>query len=226
MERQQELYKGNEDALTRITEQGEQARTAAKQHYEEAKNKLILTESESLFGSLASIARDGLGEQSKVYRAMFAMQQGFAIAQAGLAMQQAISKGLAKGFPTGLSDMALAVSHGAKIISAIKSVVMPVGQAHDGIMSVPKSGTWNLEKGERVLPKHTAKALDDKLNNLQNGGGVVINQHITINADGSHDVKDDTQNQMGQAFKAGMLALIQGEMRQGRSIYNFVKNGR
>ncbi|WP_080946114.1 tape measure protein [Moraxella bovoculi] len=226
LERQQELYKGNEDALTRITEQGEQARTAAKQHYEEAKNKLILTESESLFGSLASIARDGLGEQSKVYRAMFAMQQGFAIAQAGLAMQQAISKGLAKGFPTGLSDMALAVSHGAKIISAIKSVVMPVGQAHDGIMSVPKSGTWNLEKGERVLPKHTAKALDDKLNNLQNGGGVVINQHITINADGSHDVKDDTQNQMGQAFKAGMLALIQGEMRQGRSIYNFVKNGR
>lgn len=227
LDQQKQLYKDNEEALTRITEQGEHARAAAKQHYEEAKNKLILTESESLFGSLTSIAKDGLGKQSKAYRAMFAMQQGFAIAQASIAMSQAMSKGLEKGFPTGLADMAMAASHGAKIVSAIKSVVMPVGQAHDGIMSVPKSGTWNLEKGERVLPRHTAKALDNTLNRLQGGGGqVVINQHITINTDGSHDVKDDTQNQMGQAFKAGMLALIQGEMRQGRSIYNFVKNGR
>lgn len=151
----------------------------------------------------------------------------FAIAQAGLAMQQAISQGLAKGFPEGLADMALAVSHGAKIVSAIKSIVMPVGQAHDGIMSVPKSGTWNLEKGERVLPRHTAKALDDKLASMSNGGGqVVINQHITINADGSHDVRDDSQNQMGQALKTGVLAIVHGEMRQGGSIYNFVKNGR
>lgn len=227
LDQQEELYKDNEEALTRITKQGEQARAEVNEHYAQAKNKLILTQSESLFGSLADIAKDGLGKQSKVYRAMFAMQQGFAIAQAGIAMQQAISQGLAKGFPVGLPDMALAASHGAKIVSAIKSVVMPVGQAHDGIMSVPKSGTWNLEKGERVLPRHTAKALDNTLNRLQGGGGqVVINQHITINTDGSHDVKDDTQSQMGQAFKAGMLALIQGEMRQGRSIYNFVKNGR
>ena len=94
-------------------------------------------------------------------------------------------------------------------------------------MSVPKSGTWNLEKGERVLPQHTAKALDDKLASMSNGGGqVVINQHITINADGSHDVRDDSQNQMGQALKTGVLAIVHGEMRQGRSIYNFVKNGR
>lgn len=227
LDQQKQLYKDNEEALTRITEQGKQARAEVEEHYAQAKNKLILTQSESLFGSLANIAKDGLGKQSKAYRAMFAMQQGFAIAQASIAMSQAMSKGLEKGFPTGLADMAMAASHGAKIVSAIKSVVMPVGQAHDGIMSVPKSGTWNLEKGERVLPRHTAKALDNTLNRLQGGGGqVVINQHITINTDGSHDVKDDTQNQMGQAFKAGMLALIQGEMRQGRSIYNFVKNGR
>lgn len=228
LDQQKQLYKDNEEALTRITEQGKQARAEVEEHYAQAKNKLILTQSESLFGSLANIAKDGLGKQSKAYRAMFAMQQGFAIAQASIAMSQAMSKGLEKGFPTGLADMAMAASHGAKIVSAIKSVVMPVGQAHDGIMSVPKSGTWNLEKGERVLPRHTAQNLDNTLNRLQgNGGGqVVINQHITINTDGSHDVKDDTQNQMGQAFKAGMLALIQGEMRQGRSIYNFVKNGR
>ena len=216
-----------EEERIKIKEWGIAERLKIEKAHSTAMNSLILSDSEDMFGSLASIAKDGLGEQSRIYRAMFAMQQGFAIAQAGLAMQQAISKGLAKGFPEGLADMALAVDHGAKIVSAIKSVVMPVGQAHDGIMSVPKSGTWNLEKGERVLPQHTAKALDDKLASMSNGGGqVVINQHITINADGSHDVRDDSKNQMGQALKMGVLAIVHGEMRQGGSIYNFVKNGR
>ena len=216
-----------EEERIKIKEWGIAERLKIEKAHSTAMNSLILSDSEDMFGSLASIAKDGLGEQSRIYRAMFAMQQGFAIAQAGLAMQQAISKGLAKGFPEGLADMALAVGHGAKIVSAIKSVVMPVGQAHDGIMSVPKSGTWNLEKGERVLPQHTAKALDDKLASMSNGGGqVVINQHITINADGSHDVRDDSKNQMGQALKTGVLAIVHGEMRQGGSIYNFVKNGR
>ncbi|SQH69979.1 Phage-related minor tail protein [Moraxella catarrhalis] len=216
-----------EEERIKIKEWGASERAKIEQAHSTAMNSLILSDSEDMFGSLASIAKDSLGEQSRLYRAMFAMQQGFAIAQAGLAMQQAISKGLAKGFPEGLADMATAVSHGAKIVSAIKSVVMPVGQAHDGIMSVPKSGTWNLEKGERVLPRHTAKALDDKLASMSNGGGqVVINQHITINADGSHDVRDDSKNQMGQALKTGVLAIVHGEMRQGGSIYNFVKNGR
>ncbi|MPX01343.1 tape measure protein [Moraxella catarrhalis] len=227
MDKQKQLYKDNEDALTQIAQEGVAARIAIDEAYQDAKRTLILSQGENIFESLASITKDSLGEQSRLYRAMFAMQQGFAIAQAGLAMQQAISKGLAKGFPEGLADMATAVSHGANIISAIKSVVMPVGQAHDGIMSVPKSGTWNLEKGERVLPRHTAKALDDKLASMSNGGGqVVINQHITINADGSHDVRDDSKNQMGQALKTGVLAIVHGEMRQGGSIYNFVKNGR
>ena len=62
----------------------------------------------------------------------------------------------------------------AGAISAINPVI---GQAHDGIMSVPKSGTWNLEKGERVLPKHTAKALDDRLDNMGSGRAVNVTVH-------------------------------------------------
>lgn len=216
MDKQKQLYKDNEDALTQIAQEGVAARIAIDEAYQDAKRTLILSQSENIFESLASITKDSLGEQSRLYRAMFAMQQGFAIAQAGLAMQQAISKGLAKGFPEGLADMATAVSHGAKIVSAIKSVVMPVGQAHDGIMSVPKSGTWNLEKGERVLPRHTAKALDDKLNNLQNGGQV-INVHVTVNSDGSN-VQADTQmgKTMGEAMaKIARQVVIQESKQNG-----------
>lgn len=226
MDKQKQLYKDNEDTLTQIAQEGVAARIAIDEAYQEAKRTLILSQSENIFESLASITKDSLGEQSRLYRAMFAMQQGFAIAQAGLAMQQAISKGLAKGFPEGLADMALAVGHGAKIVSAIKSVVMPVGQAHDGIMSVPKSGTWNLEKGERVLPRHTAKALDDKLDKIGNGGrpvNVVINNYSGEKTDVQQMPNGDMMVTIGKMISHTVDAKLNQRFiqarRQGGELY-------
>ena len=214
-----------EEERIKIKEWGASERAKIEQAHSTAMNSLILSDSEDMFGSLASIAKDSLGEQSKAYRAMFAIEKGFAIARSIMAIQTALANASASGpFPANLGMMATVASQTANIISAIKSVVMPVGQAHDGIMSVPKSGTWNLEKGERVLPRHTAKALDDKLASMSNGGGqVVINQHITINADGSHDVRDDSKNQMGQALKRAFLPSFMAKCDKGGSIYNFVK---
>ena len=192
-----------EEERIKLAEWGETERAKIKKAYSTATNNLILSDSENMFGSLASIAKDGLGEQSRLYRIMFAMQQGFAIAQASIAMSQAMSRGLAEGFPKGLADMAMAAAHGAKIISAIKSVVMPVGQAHDGIMSVPKSGTWNLEKGERVLPRHTAQNLDNTLNRL-NGRGetkVIINNYTSEKASVEQQPNGDFMVTIGKMMK-------------------------
>lgn len=226
MDKQKQLYKDNEDALTQIAQEGVAARIAIDEAYQDAKRTLILSQSENIFESLASITKDSLGEQSRLYRAMFAMQQGFAIAQAGLAMQQAISKGLAKGFPEGLADMATAVSHGAKIVSAIKSVVMPVGQAHDGIMSVPKSGTWNLEKGERVLPRHTAKALDDKLDKIGTGDrpvNIVINNYSGEKTDVQQMPNGDMMVTIGKMIDNKVDARVNQRFiqarRQGGELY-------
>lgn len=218
----------------RLTEQerigikawGADERLKIERAHTQAMNALVLSDSQNMFGSLASIAKDGLGEQSKLYRAMFAVQQGFAIAQAGIAMQQAISQGLSKGFPTGLADMALAAAEGAKIISAIKSVVVPVGQAHDGIMSVPKSGTWNLEKGERVLPKHTAKALDDKLAKIGTGHGetkIIINNYSGEKTEIQQMPNGDTMVIIGKMIDAKVDAKINQRFiqarRQGGELY-------
>lgn len=226
MDKQKQLYKDNEDALTQIAQEGVAARIAIDEAYQDAKRTLILSQGENIFESLASITKDSLGEQSRLYRAMFAMQQGFAIAQAGIAMQQAISQGLAKGFPEGLADMALAASHGARIVSAIKSVVMPVGQAHDGIMSVPKSGTWNLEKGERVLPRHTAKALDDKLDKIGNGGrpvNVVINNYSGEKTDVQQMPNGDMMVTIGKMISHTVDAKLNQRFiqarRQGGELY-------
>jgi hypothetical protein len=48
------------------------------------------------------------------------------------------------------------------------------GQAHDGIDSVPETGTWLLQKGERVTTAKTSAKLDatlDRVANQSTGGG-------------------------------------------------------
>lgn len=208
----------NEQERNKIKIWGADERLKIEKAHQEAMHALVLSDGESIFSSLASITKDGLGEQSKLYRAMFAMQQGFAIAQASIAMSQAMSAGLSKGFPLGLTDMAMAAAHGAKIISAIKSVVMPVGQAHDGIMSVPKSGTWNLEKGERVLPRHTAQNLDNTLNRL-NGRGetkVIINNYTGEKTDVQQMPNGDMMVTIGKMIDAKVDAKVNQRFLQAR----------
>lgn len=170
---------------------------AIDQAYMDGKRDLLLNQSQDLFSGLSGLAKSFAGEQSGVYRALFAIEKGFAIAQSAIAIKTAVAKAMAAGVTP--IDRAVfvgqAIAQGASIMNALKSIAMPVGQAHDGIMSVPKSGTWNLEKGERVLPAHTAKAMDKK---LEKGGGTTVNIYNNaagveveqkINDDGSIDVK-------------------------------------
>ncbi|OOR90243.1 phage tail tape measure protein [Moraxella caviae] len=190
---------------------------ALQQAHENAKRDLVFAASQNVLGGMASFAKDAFGEQSKAYRAMFALQQGFAIAQAGIAISQAMSKGLEKGFPAGLSDFAMAASHGAKIISAIKAVTMPIGQAHDGIMSVPKSGTWNLEKGERVLPRHTAKNLDNTLAGIKGGGTkVIINNYSGEKADVQQQPNGDVMVTIGKMINNAVETKVNQRFIQAR----------
>lgn len=92
---------------------------------------------------------------------------------------------------------AAAIAAGMANVNAIK------GQAHDGIMSVPSSGTWNLEKGERVTTANTSAKLDatlERVNNSMNmssstrgGGGRSLTVNQTINTQGAIDNRTSNQ---------------------------------
>ena len=123
----------------------EQSKILAEQ-YADAKEKLLLNATQSTLGGITAITKSAFGEQSKLYRTILAFEKGVAISRSIIAIKTAMAMASANPFPANLGAMATVASQTANIISAIKSVVMPVGQAHDGIMSVPKSGTWNLEK--------------------------------------------------------------------------------
>lgn len=216
-----------EEERIKIKEWGIAERLKIEEAYLTARNQMVINDGESMFASLASITKDSLGEQSKAYRAMFAIEKGFAIARSIMAIQTALANASASGpFPANLGMMATVASQVASIVSNIKSVVMPVGQAHDGIMSVPKSGTWNLEKGERVLPRHTAKALDDKLDKIGTGDrpvNVVINNYSGEKTDVQQMPNGDMMVTIGKMISHTVDAKLNQRFiqarRQGGELY-------
>ena len=143
----------------------------------------MLSQYEGMFGALAGLTKSFAGEQSGIYRALFATQKAFAVAQAGMNLWKAASSAYADTPGTVWQKLAaagMAVAKGGQFVAMINAVKSPaIGQAHDGIMSVPKSGTWNLEKGERVLPKHTAAAMDKTLASAS-GGNVQVNNYAGV----------------------------------------------
>lgn len=113
-------------------------------------------------------------------------------------------------------------------MAAAASTFAMMGMAHDGIDSIPKTGTWLLEKGERVTTEKTSAKLDstlDRVNrNLENGGAggprVIINEappgtvvEERQAADGAQEFVVDLR-QGGPRARA--LESFYGIRRQGR----------
>ncbi|WP_312600839.1 phage tail tape measure protein [Pseudomonas luteola] len=130
---------------------------------ERSRQSVMLTSAQDTFGSLVDITRTMSGEQSSAYKAMFVAQKAFAIAQSMIAIQQGVAMAAANPFPMNLAAMASVAAATAGIVSNISAI----GMAHDGLMSVPETGTWLLEKGERVLTADTSAAMDKTLSDIQ-----------------------------------------------------------
>lgn len=122
---------------------------------------------ESLFSSLYELSAAFGKENSKTARAMFGIAKAAAVAKAMLAIS---------GAAQAMGDTAVTteqrIAHAATIASAVAGIVSTVkgvkmdGMAHDGIDAVPKTGTWLLEKGERVMTAETSAKLDNKLDGM------------------------------------------------------------
>lgn len=79
----------------------------------------IFQSSSQLFDGLAGLAKQFAGEQSGVYKAMFAASKAFAVADAVIKIQQGIANAAALPFPANLGAMGTVVSATAGIISTI-----------------------------------------------------------------------------------------------------------
>ncbi|HAV4657534.1 TPA: hypothetical protein JIU99_00710 [Acinetobacter baumannii] len=154
------------DALkwNNITEdEARAANLAAEKKYLQDRLSLHFMYGESIAESTAGTMKTVFGEQSAAYKAMFAIQKGFAIAQSMIAIQQGIANAMSLPFPANLAAAATVAAETASIIGNIKAIGL-TGMAHDGIASVPEEGTWLLNKGERVLNPQDNQAFTNFIN--------------------------------------------------------------
>ncbi len=193
---------------------------------QQQRQALILAGSEQLFGSLADITGQFAGEQTALYKTMFAVQKAAAIAQSIVAINTGIAQASAVPFPANLAAMASVAAATAGIVSNIQAVSI-AGMAHDGIDSVPKEGTWLLDKGERVLTSPQADNLDAFLARQQAGGGsgTVVNviednsrageTETKRGSDGQEEVNVFVADIMGGGPRAKAMQTAFGLRRQG-----------
>lgn len=192
--------------------------------YAQASRDTMMDNYQTLFGGLADLTQSFAGKQAGIYKGMIVAQRAVATAQAGINMWKAASSAYADTAGSvwqKAAAAAMAVTKGGQFMAMIQAIKPPtIGQAHDGIMSVPKSGTWNLEKGERVLPSKTAAAMDKKLE--QSGaGGNNISVNVSVNSDGSGSVESNAQigKNLGNVISMAVQKELIKQKRQGGALY-------
>lgn len=94
------------------------------------------------------------------------------------------------------------------------------GMAHDGIDSVPETGTWLLQKGERVTTASTSAKLDKTLDDVSKGttsrgGNTIINMYEDPNKAGQ---VEETETDQGERMIDVFVADLMGDGRSAQAI--------
>lgn len=176
--RYQEIDKQNtqlyEDAKTAILQQASYQRQAILQQEQQTYQQNIsslLGESSNFAGSLADAIGQAAGKSSAAYQALFAISKGFAIAQASLNLQTAISNAMAIPWPANIPAIAQALSAGTQIVSAISGINYSGGRKNGGPVSsgnIYPVGEGNLpelmqtRKGLFMIPGDDGRVFSNK----------------------------------------------------------------
>lgn len=180
------------------------------------------------FGALAGLIKDHAGEQSKAYRAMFAVSKAYALAQVGVKMGEAIGQAWADPSAVttwqkvaNVAKVTIEQGHLINMINAINPKGFATG-GYTGNMGVNQvAGVVHGQ--EYVLNAKATKRIGvgnlERLNRGDGIGGHVnnINVHVTVNSDGSN-VQADTQmgKTMGEAMaKIARQVVIQESKQNG-----------
>ncbi|MGN5537808.1 tape measure protein [Alcaligenes sp. Lyrl_28] len=168
---------------------------AAKQHadrmaqIEQAKNHVMLASASDAFGALAGVMKQSQGEQSGIYKAMFAASKAFAIADATVNAYSAISKAWNSApFPANLGAVAATTPQVMSVVSAISGASYS-GRQYGGptqpgkMYRINENGApevFNAANGQQfMLPNTRGHVVSNKdaTTNESNGVSVVVNVH-------------------------------------------------
>lgn len=180
LEQAYEVYLQNKAALSEAYSKQEQ--DLAKAQYESQLSLWgnLLGQAQNTWSQMTQAVKDSEGEQSAAFKAMFLMQQIFAIGSALISTHLAATQVAADatipffGAKIAASKAMLAMGYANVGLIAGQTIA---GMAHDGIDNIPREGTWLLDKGERVVDSRTNADLKNMIAN-QNSNGPQININV------------------------------------------------
>ncbi|WP_057391083.1 phage tail length tape measure family protein [Pseudomonas aeruginosa] len=228
---QLDVLNANREAKAELTAQWDEQELKLKQEHEDAlaaiersRQQVTMSANEQFFGNLSGLARTFFGEQSGLYKAAFVAEKSYAIAKTLLNAPKTASDAYAAmaGIPVigpalGIAAAAAAVTAQLAQVAAVKNVNLS-GMAHDGIDAVPETGTWLLQKGERVTTAETSAKLDRTLDDVranQNSGGAPT---INLIEDRSRAGQVNTRRQDDQYIIDVVVADLFGDGRTSKAI--------
>lgn len=139
----------------------------------EAFSDLGRTMVQAVVGALVKMAAQWLVYQA-VQLLVGSTSSAASIAQAGItgtAIAAAYAPAAALASLASFGSNSIPAAAAILSTTAIAEGVALAGMAHDGIDSVPQTGTWLLQKGERVTTAQTSAKLDKTLNDIKSPTG-------------------------------------------------------
>lgn len=166
----------------------------------------------TLTGSIADMFKQTAGESSAAYKVMFLASKASAIAQAIISTEVAASKALELGPIFGISAASWIRGLGYASVGLIAAQTIS-GMAHSGIDSIPREGTWLLDKGERVVDARTNADLKNFLDTSKSSGGsITVNVPVNV---GGGDISEEDGKEIGIMIKQSVLSILDEQMRPG-----------
>lgn len=144
-------------------------------------------------------------------------------AATGTAMAAAYAPAAAMASLASFGANAAPASAAITSTTGLASSLALIGMAHDGIESVPREGTWLLDKGERVVDRRTNADLKDFLASSRKPEGKAargdINLSFNVSVQAQPGMSDAEARRQGQQMMEGsadfVRQVIQDEMRPG-----------
>lgn len=191
---------------------------------QEAYRSATLSVFAELMGNAADVFKQLVGEGSTAYKLLFLASKAAAMAQAIINTEVAATKALELG-PAGPAAAAIVRALGYASVGMIAATTL-VGMAHEGLDNVPKTGTWLLQQGERVVDGRTNRDLKQflaqpskALREAQPMPSVQV--QISVDARGNSSLAVTSQpgaqqfaQQMGEMIDAAVRQVIRQEQRQ------------
>ncbi|EJP5184104.1 hypothetical protein NT945_005542 [Salmonella enterica] len=200
------------DRYLQLRAEKTQERSEAISQYQNRDARKQLQAQQQLFEGMAGLVQGFAGKSSGAYRTLFSISKAFHLADVIMASQDAIAHAWSLPLPENLAAVATTAAKTGLLTAAVQTVTMQ-GMAHDGIDSVPREGTWLLDRGERVVDRRTNADLKAYLAKKQEGARV---NNVVVNSNSSLTVNNNGQDGDDKAMDYAAIANNFGDRLTSR----------